>query len=277
MLDANAAPTLRIGAYVGALSDQSLINITVLRPWVPNFASGILVDTLIPFTRPIGFKASPLDLEIEGGVAKRFGSREAGQQWEFDLIPMARWTYFPWNDYIDTNFRLGLIGASYVTGISEFERQFDSSGHSSRFLNLLVPEITVSPYKEAPFEDFVRVHLRSGVYGLITESMARRTTFQLAFGLLPFEVTIPAPPSNRPRRGGAGVFGGEFPEIVTNFGDDAILFPLQGSAQGFFAASRARRTRLPAKRLQRGVARSYRLAARKVRAPTGLAALMWRA
>ncbi|KAF0208008.1 MAG: hypothetical protein FD139_3668 [Methylocystaceae bacterium] len=72
--------------------------------------------------------------------------------------------------------------------------------------------------------------------------MARQTTFQRAFGLLRFEVTIPEPPSNRPRRGVAGAFGGEFPEIVTNFGDDAILFPLQGSAQGFFAASRARRT-----------------------------------
>jgi hypothetical protein len=166
MLEANAAPTLRIGAYVGTLSDQSLINITVLRPWAPNFASGILVDAHAVYTA-YRFQTIPIELEIEGGIAKRFGSLEAGQQWEFDLIPMARWTYFPWNDYIYTNFRLGLIGASYVTGISDFERQFDSSGHSSRFLNLLVPELTVSPYKEAPFEVFVRVHHRSGVYGLI--------------------------------------------------------------------------------------------------------------
>jgi hypothetical protein len=166
MLENNAAPTLRIGAYVGALADQSLINITVLRPWRPNFASGILVDAHAVYTA-YRFASIPLELELEGGVAKRFGSREAGQQWEFDLIPMARWTWFPWNDYVYTNFRLGLIGASYVTGISDFERQFDSSGHSSRFLNLLVPELTVSPYKEAPFEVFVRVHHRSGVYGLI--------------------------------------------------------------------------------------------------------------
>ncbi|MGD9545588.1 MAG: hypothetical protein AB7F41_16395 [Methylocystis sp.] len=166
MLASKAAPTLRIGAYVGALSDQSLINITVLRPWAPNFASGILVDAHAVYTA-YRFQSIPLELELEGGVAKRFGSREAGQQWEFDLIPMARWTYFPWNDFVYTNFRLGLIGASYVTGISDFERQFDSSGHSSRFLNLLVPELTVSPYKEAPFEVFVRVHHRSGVYGLI--------------------------------------------------------------------------------------------------------------
>lgn len=127
MLEANAAPTLRIRAYVGALSDQSLINITVLRPWVPNFASGILVDAHAGYTA-YRFQSIPLDLEIEGGVAKRFGSREAGQQWEFDLIPMARWTYFPWNDYIYTNFRLGLIGASYVTGISESNDSLTAAG-----------------------------------------------------------------------------------------------------------------------------------------------------
>jgi hypothetical protein len=166
MLASNSAPTLRIGAYVGALSDQSLINITVLRPWAPNLASGLLVDAHAVYTA-YRFQSIPIELEIEGGIAKRFGSREAGQQWEFDLIPMARWTYFPWNNYLYTNFRLGLIGASYVTGVSDFERQFDSSGHSSRFLNLLVPELAVSPSKEAPFEVFVRVHHRSGVYGLI--------------------------------------------------------------------------------------------------------------
>lgn len=166
MLASNPAPTLRIGAYVGELSDQSLVNITVLRPWAPNFASGLLVDAHAVYTA-YRFQSIPIELEIEGGIAKRFGNRQAGQQWEFDLIPMARWTYFPWNDYVYTNFRLGLIGASYVTGISDFERQFDSSGHSAPFLNLLVPELTVSPTKEAPFEVFVRVQHRSGIYGLI--------------------------------------------------------------------------------------------------------------
>ncbi len=55
----------------------------VLRPWIPNFASGILVDAHAVYTA-YRFQSIPLDLEIEGGVAKRFGSREAGQQWEFD-------------------------------------------------------------------------------------------------------------------------------------------------------------------------------------------------
>ncbi len=94
MLASNPQPTLRIGAYVGVLSDQSLLNITVLRPWAPHLASGLLVDAHAVYTA-YRFQSIPLDLEIEGGIAKRFGNREAGQQWEFDLIPMARWTYFP--------------------------------------------------------------------------------------------------------------------------------------------------------------------------------------
>ncbi|MDJ0448785.1 hypothetical protein [Methylocystis sp. JR02] len=136
------------------------------RPWDAHFVPGAMVDAHAIYTA-YRFERVPLDLEIEGGVAKRFGSDAGGRQWEFDLIPMARWKYFPWNDFIYTNFRVGLIGASYVTGISDFERQFDSSHHSARFLNLLVPEFTFAPSKDAPFEVFVRVHHRSGVYGLI--------------------------------------------------------------------------------------------------------------
>jgi hypothetical protein len=80
---------------------------------------------------------------------------------------MARWKYFSWNDLVHTNFRLGLLGGSYVTGISNFEKDFDSSRRSNQFLNLLIPEITVSPAKEALFRLFMRCNPVSRIYGLI--------------------------------------------------------------------------------------------------------------
>lgn len=166
MLAPNAEPTLRLGGYVGVLTKEALVDITLLRPWRQNFQPGVIVDGHAIYTA-YRFQSIPIELEIEGGVAKRFGSAYAGNQWEFDLIPMARWTYFPWNDYIYTNFRLGLLGASYVTGVSGFERDFDSSHNGNKFLNLLIPELTFSPSKEAPFEVFVRVHHRSGMFGAI--------------------------------------------------------------------------------------------------------------
>ncbi len=166
MLAPNAEPTLRLGGYAGALTKEALVDITLLKPWHQDFRPGLIIDGHAIYTA-YRFQSIPIDLEIEGGVAKRFGNAYTGNQWEFDLIPMARWKYFPWNDYIYTNFRLGLFGASYVTGVSGFERDFDSGLHGNRFLNLLIPELTFSPSKEAPFEVFVRVHHRSGIFGAI--------------------------------------------------------------------------------------------------------------
>ncbi len=168
MLASNPEPTLRLGGYVGVLTNKALVDITLLRPWRQDIQPGLIVDGHAIYTA-YRFQSIPIDLEIEGGVAKRFGNAYTGNQWEFDLIPMARWKYFPWNDYIYTNFRLGLIGASYVTDVSGFERDFDSSRHGNRFLNLLIPEVTFSPSKDAPFEVFVRVHHRSGIFGAIND------------------------------------------------------------------------------------------------------------
>jgi hypothetical protein len=166
MLAPNAEPTLRLGAYVGALTKEALIDITLLRPWRQDFQPGAMIGVHAIYTA-YRFQSIPIELELEAGVAKRFGSAYAGNQWEFDFIPMARWTYFPWNDYVYTNFRLGMLGVSYVTSVSPFEREFDSSHHGNRLLNLLIPEFTFSPSREAPFEAFVRVHHRSGAFGAI--------------------------------------------------------------------------------------------------------------
>jgi len=161
----NPEPTLRVGGYFGVLTSQALLT-TVFEPWRTHALSSYLADVHAIYTF-YRLQSLPLDFELEGGIAKRFGDREGGQQFEFDLIPMARWKYFPWNNYVYTNIRLGLIGASYTTGISDFERHFDSSGHSARFLNFLVPELVLAPKANSPFEVFVRVHHRSGIYGLI--------------------------------------------------------------------------------------------------------------
>jgi len=165
----NPAPTLRVGAYVGTLSEQSLVGITMLHPWRPKLQSDSLVNAHAIYTA-YRFPDLPIDLEIEGGVAKHFGW---SHQTEFTLEPTARWKYFPWNDYIYTNFRLGLAGISYNTSVPEWEkRQVGYYGHTSRFLSFLVPEFTFSPSKDAPFEVFVRVHHRSGIYGVIIKDQS---------------------------------------------------------------------------------------------------------
>ena len=44
MLASNAEPTLRLGGYVGVLTNKALVDITLLRPWRQDFKSGLLVD-----------------------------------------------------------------------------------------------------------------------------------------------------------------------------------------------------------------------------------------
>jgi hypothetical protein len=62
--------------------------------------------------------------------------------------------------------RVGALGVSYTTGISAWEIHNSDVGHGSRFLHLLVTEVTFARSRTAPGEAFIRVHHRSGIYGL---------------------------------------------------------------------------------------------------------------
>ncbi len=163
-----AAPEWRVGGFFGALSHQPL--------WPPNSCRSLLVCPWRLKLQPdyiIGghaiytayrFQAVPVDIEIEAGVAQRFGRSHAT---EFYLAPILRWKAFPWNDYVYTTFRLGLVGASYTTSVSAWERSNATNGKGSRYLNYLLLEGTFAPSATSPVEAFVRLHHRSGIYGLI--------------------------------------------------------------------------------------------------------------
>jgi hypothetical protein len=155
-------PTWRVGAYVGAYAHQKLQKI-VFEPWLVKVQPDYIADVHAVYTA-YRFKRLPLDLEIEGGVAQRFGQ---DHQTEVDLIPMARWKWFPWNRFVYTNLRVGLLGASYATGVSPRELASSGNDKGSRFLNFLVPELTFSGGPDSPVEVFIRVHHRSGIFGLI--------------------------------------------------------------------------------------------------------------
>jgi hypothetical protein len=161
-LGPGSGPTWRVGAYVGALTHETLLH-DVFEPWQAKLDADYIADIHAIYTVH-QFESIPLDLEIEGGVAQRFGQNH---QTEFDLIPTARWKWFPWNNLVYTNMRLGLIGVSYVTGVSRWEMQNSGNNKGSKFLNLLIPEVTFSPGPKSPWEAFVLVHHRSGIYGMI--------------------------------------------------------------------------------------------------------------
>lgn len=156
-------PDWRIGGYVGALSHEAVVDIVLIQPWNTALRNDYLADIHGTYTF-YRFENLPLELELEAGIAKRFGQ---SHEWEFNLIPMARWTWLPWNNFVYTNIRLGLLGASYTTGVSDWEKLNTSNHTGSRYLNFLVTEITFAPSRKSSFETFIRVHHRSGIFGLI--------------------------------------------------------------------------------------------------------------
>jgi hypothetical protein len=152
-----------VGGYVGSLAHQGFTSIVLFAPWTtrlePSYLAALNVTYLV-----YDFKNLPMSLEVDAMVAKRFGQ---DHEWEIAALPMVRWKALPWNSFVYTNIRLGLLGVSYVSGISVWERSNSGNGRGSRLLNLMVPEITVSSGPYAPWEVFLRVHHRSGGWGFI--------------------------------------------------------------------------------------------------------------
>jgi hypothetical protein len=136
-----------------------------LRPPLYNpghLADSYLAGTDISYTY-YTLPTLPLKLELDASDAKRFGQ---DNQWDFGVVPTFRWTKFPWNDYLFTNFRIGPVGVDYVTGVSPWELHWAHNDRGSRFLNYFLVELDFKPSETSPFEVYVGWHHRSGAWGL---------------------------------------------------------------------------------------------------------------
>ena len=106
----------------------------------------------------------PMQFELEFDAGRHFGE---ARQVEAVLAPFVRWTAFPWNRYLYTNVRASALGLSYVTGVSAWERQNSGQDRGSNLLQFGALEMTFARHPDSPLEVFIRLHHRSGVYGLI--------------------------------------------------------------------------------------------------------------
>ena len=104
-------------------------------------------------------------LELEGQVANHWG--DAADQWEFVGVFVFRYLNFPWNKHVPTSFAIG-EGLSYYTELSELE--LDDSADATKLTNYILLELTIG-YPSLPRWDLaLRVHHRSGIYGLISNA-----------------------------------------------------------------------------------------------------------
>ena len=104
-------------------------------------------------------KSLPLALEIDGMVGHQFGLVSLN---EFAIAPAIRWSGFPWNEILQTGFRVAPLGISYTSSISSLER--GPTGNGSHLLNFLFLELAFSPPQQKSHEVFVRLHHRCAIY-----------------------------------------------------------------------------------------------------------------
>jgi hypothetical protein len=107
-----------------------------------------------------------LHLEVEVNVA-----RHRGMQAHFELNAAAglRWNTFPWDRIVDTSLAYGL-GPSYAFDRPPIEERPDRP--ASRGLVFMTGELALAPpgHRSASWEGFVRIHHRSGMFGVVSES-----------------------------------------------------------------------------------------------------------
>jgi hypothetical protein len=103
-----------------------------------------------------------LSWELEAQVVQHSGRQD---HQEFNLLLNARWSRFPWDNFIDTSAALGW-GQSFATTVPPLEPRSDRDEQSTRLLNYLLVEIDFAPPSRPEWGLVLRLHHRSGVFGL---------------------------------------------------------------------------------------------------------------
>lgn len=157
----------KLGFYAGAATSTRFAKAASM-PWttIGNYYDAHLVAANIVY-RAVDLPNLPISVEIDFAATYQTGFSE--HYAEFRLTPTFRWKWFPWNNFIYTNFRVGPLGISYATKVTSFEISQLESNHSNKLLNSTIIEWTFAPRENSPWEVFWRIDHRCGIYGLIDD------------------------------------------------------------------------------------------------------------
>lgn len=99
-----------------------------------------------------------------------------GSIYEYIFYFRAHWTHFPWNHYVYTTFAIG-EGVSYISDIPVREQR--ESDEPKNFLNYLMFEVSFAHPCHKEIELVLRIHHRSGVFGLYNANNSGATAVGL--------------------------------------------------------------------------------------------------
>jgi hypothetical protein len=156
---------------VGRGTDTDFTDI-ITEPWTTDFVDltllGVTASTRLGTVNELfggsGAFGDDVTVDAEAGAAYRFGFEDEGEFWGSLYL---RYDGFPWNDWIYTTAAIN-TGWSILTDTSEFERH-RSDGQSSLVLHYFAPEITFADPDNKDVELVIRLHHRSGIFGLVDD------------------------------------------------------------------------------------------------------------
>lgn len=157
-----------LGVYVGQYYDSEPAGWTQGRA---NYLNQYLVA--LTASKTLWRSATlPLSFEIDGMLGQQWG---VSSLTEIAVVPMLRWSSFPWKDVIQTDLRLGPLGVSYTSSVSSLER--GPTGKGSQTLGFLVIELAFSRPSKKSEEFFMRLHHRCAVYDRLNDYGANGEDF----------------------------------------------------------------------------------------------------
>lgn len=152
--------------YYGMTFDNPLVDVMTLHHlhrWPENIQSLELAYTLDEKNFLRRFLNPLVDVvQIAGNITIRSGKNES-TIYEFDPYLLFRWTNFPWNHHIHTSLALA-EGVSYDSTVPTVEKKHSSN--TKYLLNYLALEATFALPQYPRWQLVVRIHHRSGAYGL---------------------------------------------------------------------------------------------------------------
>ncbi|MGF1657991.1 MAG: hypothetical protein ACFCUS_01000 [Rubrimonas sp.] len=150
-------PRNAVAAFGAWMTDENWEDL-FLAPHDIDFEDAGLVG--VALSRRIAEPVEGLSFEIEGQIAKHFGSQS---HWEVNApILTARWSRFPWDETVATSAAFGL-GLSVASETPELE--VANEGDSSQTMAYWMIELALGR-PGSDWEVIGRVHHRSNAYGL---------------------------------------------------------------------------------------------------------------
>ena len=148
-----------INGYAGVISKAELSSIL----FTGDFSTGDVGLVGVSLGREFGSLGNALRFEWELGTSFHFGAETFASAHAY-LI--ARWVWFPWNNWLATTFAMG-TGPSIATKKSKYEAE---RGDASYYKNGMMMELTFGLPEEPDWLLQLRIQHRSSIFGILPKA-----------------------------------------------------------------------------------------------------------